>query len=241
MPADNWGAVSTIVLTVDTTGPATSNVVVAPNPNNGTLGVNSSTPAVRVTATVTDLTSSLVRAEGFIEAAGADGTGFLFVPVDGVWNSTTEVVSVDIPLTTIGPMSAGNHPIYVHAKDAAGNWGRSSTVDLVIDKTPPTVVSITLDGPSPATAASVSFTVTFSEAVTGGTSSNFAVVQGGGLFGASITSVTGHRCNSHRHRGHRVWGRHVGPRTSRRRPASRTSPGTRWRRRACRWSVRCTR
>ena len=38
---------------------------------------------------------------------------------------------------------------------------------LTIDKTAPTAVSIARDGPSPATASSVSFTVTFSEAVTG--------------------------------------------------------------------------
>ena len=47
----NVGAPATISLIVDKTGPATSGVAAAPNPNNGTLGVNSSTPAVRVTAT----------------------------------------------------------------------------------------------------------------------------------------------------------------------------------------------
>ena len=53
--AGNWAAhAATINLIVDKSGPNTSGVSAAPNPNNGTLGINSSTPAVRVTATVAD-------------------------------------------------------------------------------------------------------------------------------------------------------------------------------------------
>lgn len=58
------------------------------------------------------------------------------------------------------------------------------------DTTPPTVSSITRDGTSPTKASSVSWSVTFSESVTGVDSGDF-VLASSGLNGASIISVTG--------------------------------------------------
>jgi hypothetical protein len=189
--ASNWGSAATITLTIDTTGPATTGVTVTPTPNNGTLGVNSSTPAVRLSATVADTTTKLDRAEGFIDAVGANGSGFLFVPVDGVMDTPSEGVSVDIPLSTIAALTPGNHTLYVHGRDAAGNWGPAGSTVLVIDKTAPTPGAITRADPSPTSATSVSFTVTFSEPVTGVTAANFTLVQGAGLSGSTISAVTG--------------------------------------------------
>ena len=52
----------TVNLTVDKTGPTTSGVSAAPNPNNGVLPFNASTPAVRVTAaTMSDPIAGSVR------------------------------------------------------------------------------------------------------------------------------------------------------------------------------------
>ena len=187
----NWGATALTSLVVDKTGPTTSSVIANPNPNNGTLGFNSSTPAVRVTASFADGLTNISAAEGFIDSVGANGTGFLLIATDGIFNSSSENGYVDIPLTTIGALSAGNHTIYVHGKDAAGNWGATSTTVLVIDKTAPTIVSITRMNANPTSAASVNWLVTFSESVTGVSAANFSLVQGGGLTGAAITSVTG--------------------------------------------------
>ena len=165
----NWGAPATINLNVDKSGPATSNVSAAPNPNNGTLPFNSSNPSVRVTATFTDGASKVVAGEGFIDnASGVNGTGFIFLPTDGSFNSLTENGYVDIPLTTINKLSEGNHTIYVYGKDAAGNWGDTSTTILVIDKTAPTISSVTL---APNTiafgAASVTLNVSATDAGSG--------------------------------------------------------------------------
>ena len=149
---------------------------------------------MRVTATFDDTASggsAIAAGEGFIDAVGANGTGFAFAATDGVFNAPSETGYADIPLTTINQLSTGNHTIYVHGKDAVGNWGATSTTILVIDRTAPTVVGITRVGANPTSAASVAWTVTFSESVTGVTSGNFALVSGGGLTGASITSVTG--------------------------------------------------
>jgi len=137
----NWGAVATINLQInDTVGPATSGVSASPNPNNGTQGFNASTPAVRVTASFSDLAtggSNIAAAEGFIDTVGTTGTGFPFIATDGTFNSPSETGFGDIPLAVVGALSNGNHTIYVHAKDAAGNWNNSlpyaSTV-LVINK-----------------------------------------------------------------------------------------------------------
>jgi len=143
--AGNWGPFATITLTIDTTAPVTSNVVAAPNPNNGSTPFNSSNPSVRVTASFADAGgSTLATAEGFIDAVGSNGTGFPFSAADGVFNSASETGYADIPLTTIQGLGNGNHTISVHAKDAAGNWGATSTTTLVIDKTAPTISSVTL-------------------------------------------------------------------------------------------------
>jgi hypothetical protein len=159
--ASNTGTAATINLVVDKTGPSTSGVNATPNPNNGTLAVNQSTPAVRVTAAVADTASNVSAAEGFIDTVGANGSGFPLLPVDGQFNAQTENAFADIPLPTIAGLSNGNHTIYVHGRDAAGNWGATSTVVLVIDKAVPTISAATL---TPSTiafgAASVALNVT---------------------------------------------------------------------------------
>jgi len=184
--AGNWGPFATITLTIDNAGPATSGVAASPNPSGNRL--------VRVTATFDDTASggsTIATGEGFIGTAGANGTGFPFVATDGVFNEVNDPGYADIPLTTINQLPVGPNTIYVHGKDAAGNWGATSTITLDIERTLPAILSITRVDPSPTTAASVAFLVTFSESVTGVTSGNFALVSGGGLTGASITSVTG--------------------------------------------------
>ena len=55
----------------------------------------------------------------------------------------------------------------------------------------PAVVSLVRADANPTAAASVSWTLTFSHAVTGVNAGDFALVQAGGVSGAAITSVTG--------------------------------------------------
>jgi len=134
----NWGTITTINLQVtDIVAPTTSNVVASPNPNNGSQPFNTSVLAVRVTADFSDVAtggSNIVAAEGFIDTIGTTGTGFVFIANDGNFNSPAESGYSDIPLPVVGALSNGSHTIYVHAKDAAGNWGANSTTILVINK-----------------------------------------------------------------------------------------------------------
>lgn len=68
----------------------------------------------------------------------------------------------------------------------------SIAVTYTLDTTPPTVTSIVRADANPtAGASSVSWTVTFSEPVTGVDAADFALVQGGGVSGVTIASVTG--------------------------------------------------
>jgi len=131
----NWGPFTSMDLVVDQAGPITSNVVATPDSTNGiTPSFNSSIAAVRITADFSDGPSSISAAEGFIDTIGVDGTGFLFVAADGLFDSQSESGYSDIPLSTFWVLSAGSHTIYVHAQDASGNWG--ATVPVTVTRLP---------------------------------------------------------------------------------------------------------
>ncbi len=131
----NWGTEATINLIVDQTGPTTSGVSASPNPNNGSQPYNTSVLAVRVFASFDDTatgSSNIAAAEGFLDTVGTTGTGFAFLATDGGFSSPTESGYGDIPLVVIGSLLEGNHTIFVHSKDASGNWGAMSTTVLKI-------------------------------------------------------------------------------------------------------------
>ncbi len=141
----NWGEYAIIVLRVDKTGPIATGHLVGPTPNNGTLSINSSIFAVRLQASFSDMgaaSSSIENAEGFIDTAGANGSGFPFFASDAVFNGTSEQAYVDIPLSTVRILTQGPHTIMFHGKDAAGNWGAFASMTIVIDKTGPNTVSV---------------------------------------------------------------------------------------------------
>ncbi len=61
----------------------------------------------------------------------------------------------------------------------------------IIEKTPPSIVSILRADPSPTHAISVDFSVTFSEGVTGVDVNDFSLTTTGDVTGASVTGVSG--------------------------------------------------
>lgn len=72
-----------------------------------------------------------------------------------------------------------------------GTMTAFSLANSIVVSQPPTVSSINRVTASPTAASSVQWTVTFSESVTGVSAAKFALVQAGGLSGATIASVTG--------------------------------------------------
>jgi hypothetical protein len=167
----NLGAIATITLQVaDPEPPTTSNVVADPNPTNGLVGYSTSVPAVRVFADFSDVAtggSNIVAAEGFIDAVGSIGSGFVFIATDGGFNSPTESGYADIPLASVRALSDGDHTIYVRAKDSSGNWGDATlaTEILTVDKTGPTFGPISVVPPS-ATRGGGTVNVTVSGSIT---------------------------------------------------------------------------
>src|SRR5205823_11927953 len=94
-------------------------------------------------------------------------------------------------VSALAALSNGAHSITATSADAAGNTSpASSALALTVDTIAPAVSSINRAGVSPIDAASVDFTVTFSEAVLNVDAADFALTTTG-LTGASITSVTG--------------------------------------------------
>jgi hypothetical protein len=108
------------------------------------------------------------------------------------WFTVTSGITTFGNITQFGTSPDGAITLYIKTTDAAGNVGTSS-ISLFKDVTPPTVSSIVRVGSTPTNAATVDFTVTFSEAVTGLATSNFGVTvtPTDSITGASVTNVAG--------------------------------------------------
>jgi len=180
----NWGMPGTTTLVLDKTGPAVSNIVVWPTPNNGYRPILPSLLSVRLEGLFSDplvagANSWMVQAEGFIDSVGADGSGFPLVANDGVWDEMSELGYVHIPLLTIRQLDPGPHTLYLHGKDVAGNWGPTGSTTLIIDKIGPDVTALDVQ-PNP-TGGSSGVTLTgtlFDSANPGGApASNLAAAE----------------------------------------------------------------
>ena len=95
--------------------------------------------------------------------------------------------------TTYTVASDGFYTLYPWAKDAVGNVSAvfASPPAVVVDTTKPTVTSIIRASASPTNLASLDFTVTFSESVTGEATGDFALTKTGTISGESVTGVSG--------------------------------------------------
>ena len=133
-----WGPQVPVTLTVNKTGPTASGLIIDPNPTDGTVGSKVDPTQIQVKGTFTEVgnpvVSPIAGAEGFLDTSGANGTGFVFVAADGRFDTATETAYGLIPLSQVTGLANGAHTIYVHAKDAAGNWGALSTVTLTVDR-----------------------------------------------------------------------------------------------------------
>ncbi len=132
----NWGDYVTGILKVDMTGPATGGMTTSPS------GLQNGSAQVRVDATITDTNVKVVTAELFVDTIGADGTGLAMMSLDGTFNQLSEAVYAFIPQSQINALSDGSHTVFVHGKDAAGNWGAFSSLALEVDKTRPAITGV---------------------------------------------------------------------------------------------------
>jgi hypothetical protein len=178
----NWGAIDcTYLLNIDKLPPTVSGLTLTPAATNNS--------AVAINANANDTASgnyNISAAEYFIDTAGAAGTGAAMTVASALPNTT---ISATIPATTIAALSAGNHVIYVRAKDAVGNWSTAISTALLVDRTPPTFSGISLSPNSiHAGTATVNLTVNGASDGTGGS----GVTGGEYWFGSTnITPGTG--------------------------------------------------
>ncbi len=118
----------------DSAGPLTSNVAAA------SAGASS----VTLTATVNDSTtgnSNIAGAEYFVDTVGANGAGSPMAAADGSFNSPSESVTATVDM---GGLPAGDHTLYVHGRDAAGNWGGTGSVVVNVTAGGGSAVSATI-------------------------------------------------------------------------------------------------
>jgi hypothetical protein len=187
--------------TFDTTAPTVTNVT--STASNGAYTVGAHIP---VTVTFSDPvvvtgTPTLTLATGTPATAGVDytgGSGTSVLTFDYTVAAGNTSSDLDYAATT--SLSAGGGSIRDAATNdatptlaspgTAGSLGANR--DIVIDTTAPSILTLNRAGSSPSNASSVSWTVTFSEPVSGVTTANFSLSDvGNTLTGESITSVTG--------------------------------------------------
>ncbi len=176
--AGNWGGFASGTLVVNHSAPRVTNVRLNPAYTNGV--------AVQVTANVTDAGTGgngIAGGEYFIDTIGTPGSGAAMTRASA---ASTTTISATIratgatPPPTIAGLSEGTHTVFVRARDSAagpGNWSAVLGAALIVDKTRPNYLGITANGPSPTNAGSVSYTVKFSETVTGISGADFLVTE----------------------------------------------------------------
>jgi large repetitive protein len=93
--------------------------------------------------------------------------------------------------STSGPLAEGSYSFQVKALDNKGNASSASSYSWVVDRTAPTVSSINRAASNPSNAASLSWTLTFSESVKNVATTNFALAATGLGGTPAITGLSG--------------------------------------------------
>ena len=147
--------------------------------------VSSSTmnPSIRYTGRVPSDPLGTMEAETTIMTGGGSQTGSNL----SRWGDYTAM--------TVDPVDDCTFWYTNQYLKANGSWNWSTRIASFKfpgcnDTTPPTVTSIARASTNPSAAASVDFTVTFSESVTGVNAADFSITQSG-LTGTAITNVSG--------------------------------------------------
>jgi hypothetical protein len=164
LSTSHWGVGQLTVSAADVTAPDTSITSHPSNPSNST-------------SASFDFTGS--------DEVGGSGVAAFECDLDGGgFSACTSPKSYT-------SLSNGSHTFQVRAKDTAGNTDATpASFTWVVDTTAPVVNSVMRASASPTNLASVQFTVTFSESVTGVDVSDFSLTKTG-VTGSSITGVSG--------------------------------------------------
>jgi hypothetical protein len=119
-----------------------------------------------------DASLSVARAEFFVDAVGAPGSGRA---MGGVFGATASTVSATLTSGDLSALAEGSHIISVRGQDSTGVWSSAVTGSLLIDRTGPTFTSLSLS-PSSAVAGGVT---TVTATIAGATDGSGSGVAGG--------------------------------------------------------------
>ncbi len=174
------------VYTIDKTGPVVSSIVRASASPSGAASVN-------YTVTFSEAVTGVDVADFAVTVTGGV-SGASVASVTGSGATRTVVVNTGSGSGTLRlDLMDDNSVIDASSNLLGGAGAQNFTTGQVytLDKSLPTVISIVRASASPSGAASVNYTVRFSEAVTGVDVTDFALTVTGGISGASVVSVTG--------------------------------------------------
>jgi hypothetical protein len=141
-------------------------------------------------------TLALATGTGNAFASYTSGTGtanlsFTYTVQTGDFSSDLDyaaTTSLALNGGTIRDAAGNNAVLTLAAPGATGSL--SNTSNIVVDGVVPVVTSITRTSPSPTNGATATFTVVFSESVSGVGTSDFTLFTSGGISGASVASVS---------------------------------------------------
>jgi hypothetical protein len=177
----------------DTVAPTVSSI----NRAGGSQSVNSG--PLTWTVTFSEPVNGLTTGNFALATTGTAGTAPSITSATATGGAPSATWTVSVATTGTTGTNAGSIGLNLanatNVKDVATNNLSTSTFTgqtYAYDTTTPTVSSINRVTASPTNAASVQWTVTFSESVSGVTAGNFSLASGGGLGGTpAITNVTG--------------------------------------------------
>ncbi len=145
-----------------------------------------------ICGTTTDATAGVNSNEVSIQrvSTGLYWNGSAFASATQVFQLATGTTSWSYAFPGSSFPADGSYTVAARSTDNAQNQSAQITRTFTIDATAPTVNSITrVTSPAFTKATSVQWTVTFSEAVTGGSTANFSLSPT--VTGASLTSIAG--------------------------------------------------
>jgi arylsulfatase A-like enzyme len=132
----NWGPFGQVAFAKDTQGPLASSLTVNP-------GLVSSGP-IAGSATLSDAISSVAAVEFFFDMTVPNGSGTPLAAGDGAFNSASESISGLVPASEFAALADGPPLLYVHARDAAGNWGGLAAIPFTKDSPGPVASSLSI-------------------------------------------------------------------------------------------------
>jgi gliding motility-associated-like protein len=166
------------VITIDKTPPVMTTVSISSNNANTTLAKTGDIVTLNFTASEPIITATATVAGNLVTPTNTTGNN---------WTGSYTLKATD---------PEGDIAFSVGSTDAVGNLGvvataTTASTTVTYDRTLPAIASITRVNPSPSGAATVQYTITFAEPVTGVDAGDFALTTSAFIAGTSIASLTG--------------------------------------------------